>query len=290
MRTAHPNRPFSLLLGIGLMVVLLMGAAAYRAVLAGCPHSSDMSFNCLFSPTHTDIGVHLISYSFVALIFPLVVAGLVMWRRQRNRSLSLVNNLEITKTPEPKVDTLLLRLGLKDKVSILDSTGSLSFCAGFLSPHIYISQAIVNNFTLEQLEALLLHEKQHLDNYDPMKTFTSRLFAAILFFIPCLQDLLDCYLVEKEIAADQKAVRIQGHNRGIAGALNMLLQKNFSLPNTAWTVGGSDSLEYRIESLSGTLPSKSFHLSPYHLIVSLFIIITLLILSVSPFSSSHPAI
>ncbi len=290
MRTAHPNRTFSLLLGIGLMVVLLMGAAAYRAVLAGCPDGIKMSLTCLFFPTHTDLGVHLVSYLFIAFIFLLIATGLIMWRRQRNRTLSLVNNLVITKAADAKLDELLLRVGLKDKVSILDSANSLSFCAGFLSPHIYISQAIVDSFTSEQLEALLLHEKQHLDNYDPIKTLISRLFATVLFLIPFLEDILNGYLVEKEIAADQKAIHIQGHNRGIAGALNMLLQKNFSLPNTGWTVGGSDSLEYRIESLFGTLPPKSFHISLNHIIISFVVIATLLILTITPFPGSHPVI
>lgn len=268
---------------------MLLGAiASYRIILAGCPNDCMVNIVCLLLPTHYDMGLHFLSYFLLGTIFLLTIIGMVIWRGQRKRTLSLVNNLEITNAANAKLDKLLLRVGLKDKVSILDSARSISFCAGFLSPHIYISQAIVDSLTLEQLEALLLHEKQHLENYDPLKTLVSRLFATVLFFIPFLQDILNGYLVEKEIAADQKAIRIQGHNRGIAGALNILIQENSSLPNTAWAVGGADSLEYRIESLFGTLPRESFHISFIHIIISFIVIGTLLTLSITPFPGSHP--
>lgn len=290
MRTAHPNRTFSLILGTGIIVMLLGAVASYRIILAGCPNDCKINFACLLLPTHYDMGVHFTSYLLIGAIILLTIIGLIMWRGQRKRTLSLVKNLEITNTSDAKLDELLLRVGLKDKVSILASARSISFCAGFLYPHIYISQAIVDSFTSEQLEALLFHEKQHLENYDPLKTLISRLFATVLFFIPFLQDVMNGYLVEKEIAADQKAIRIQGHNRGIAGALNMLLQENFSFPNNGWVVGGADSLEYRIESLFGTLPRESFHISFIHVIISFIVIGTLLALSITPFPGSHPMI
>lgn len=288
MRTAQPNRIFFLLLGIGLTVMLLAATATYRIILAGCPDNCMVNLVCLFLPTHHDMGVHFLGYLFMGTIFLLTATGLILWLRQRNRTVSLVSNLAITSVSDGKLDKLLLRVGLKDKVNILDSTNSLCFCAGFISPRIYISQAIVDRFTVEQLEALLLHEKQHLDNYDPVKTLISRLFATILFFIPFLRDMLNGYLVEKEIAADQKAIRKQGHNRGIAGALDMLLQETLTLPAAGWVVGGSDSLEYRLESLFGNAPREAYHISFSHYIVSLLVITTLLTLSIAPFPPSHP--
>ena len=66
MRAAYPDRTFKVLIGAGAILALLLGIAAYRAILAGCPDGGGkIDLACFFWPTHTDIGVHLLSYAFM---------------------------------------------------------------------------------------------------------------------------------------------------------------------------------------------------------------------------------
>ena len=81
MRAMNPNRTFKVLIGAGAILALLLGVAAYRAILSGCPYDGGkIDLACLFLPTHTDIGVHLLSYAFIGTILLGAFSGLVLWR------------------------------------------------------------------------------------------------------------------------------------------------------------------------------------------------------------------
>lgn len=270
-------------------MVLLVGVAAYRTVLAGCPNfDGKIDIACLFIPTHMDIGVHLLSYVFMGIILLFTSVGLVLWHQQRIKTARLIRNLQVLNSQNSKLEPLLLQFGLKDKVNLLDFEDALCFCAGFISPHIYLSRAVVDRLTTEELEALLLHEKHHLENCDPLKALLGRLIASALFFIPFLQDILTYYLIKKEIAADQEVIRKQGHHRGIAGALDKLLQDNLILPKIVWAGGGAGALEYRIASLLDSAPRELHPLSLRHTIISIIVIIILLTTIIAPLPGSHP--
>jgi len=61
----YPNRTFKVLIATGIILALLLGIATYRAILAGCPDNHSMTtFACLFLPTRSDTGIHLLSYAF----------------------------------------------------------------------------------------------------------------------------------------------------------------------------------------------------------------------------------
>ncbi len=271
------------------MLALLLGVAVSRAVLAGCPDDHNVStLACLFLPTHTDLGIHLLSYILLGTILLSITVGLVLWRRQWTGMRRLTGSLALLSAPDGDLKPLTRRLGLEDKVQLLDFEAPLCFCAGFISPHLYLSRWITENLTPEQLEALLLHEKYHLENYHPLKVLLGRLVVATIFFIPVLRDMLERYLIDKEIAADRSAIQYQGHRRGLAGVLDKLVQERSSTPIEGLAVGATDALEYRIEYLMGHAPQRVRPISFPHLVTSFlataFILATILV----PLSGSHP--
>ena len=76
------------------MLALLLGVAVYRTVLAGCPEDHNMStLACLFLPTHTDLGIHLLSYAFSGTILLGIFSWLVLWCRQWTKMRQLTSNL-----------------------------------------------------------------------------------------------------------------------------------------------------------------------------------------------------
>ena len=289
MRAMYPNRTFKVLIGAGALLALLLGIATYQAILSGCPDDGGkIDLACLFLPTHTDIGVHLLSYAFIGTILLGAFSGLVLWRRQWMKMRRLTRKLVQLRAPDSELKALTRCLGLKDKVHLLNSKVPLCFCAGFISPRIYISRGMVEKLVPQELEALLIHEKRHLENYDPLKILLGRLVTAALFFIPVLRDILEHYLIDKEIAADRSAIQYQGHCRGIAGALEKLLQEHSTIPAEGLVVGGAEALSYRIDHLMGHTSQRGFRIPIPHFATSFLITALILASIVAPLSGSHP--
>lgn len=289
MKRMYTDRAFKVLTGAGAALVLLLGIAAYRAILAGCPDGGGrFDLACLFLPTHTDLGIHLLSYVILGTILLAVCSCLVLWRRQWSKTRALTANLKLLCGSSNDLKPLIRRLGLKDKVHLLDSEVPFCFCAGFISPRVYLSRGMVEKLEPHELEALLLHEKHHLKNYDPLKILLGRLVVTALFVIPALREILEQYLLDKEIAADRSVIQHQGHDKGIAGALEKLLREHPTIPAEGLVAGSAEALSYRIDYLMGHTSQRGVPIPIPHLATSFLIIVLMLTIIVAPLSASHP--
>jgi beta-lactamase regulating signal transducer with metallopeptidase domain len=252
MKLLHPNRVLYVLFGIGAFLVLMVGAAAWHVLIDG--NSLDCSMKgiiCLFIPDRSDWYIHLISYALMSPFILAISLAFTAWRRQWTRLNLLTRNLAILTTNDSKLETAAFHLDLTDKVTLLDSTDFVCFCANFRSPRIYVSRPVVDALKTDELEALLLHEKFHLQNCDPLRILLGRLTVSALFFVPVLKDLFKRYLIRKEIAADQFAIRFQGQRRGIIGALQKLLEQQSYADSTGFAVSGTEALKYRVDYMLG---------------------------------------
>ena len=287
MKGIHPNRTFEALVSAGLVLALLLGAGFVRAVIAGCPDIwSTFDLACIFLPGHHDLSAHLLSYALVAAILTSAFFCLRMWHRQRTTVTSITSDLMLVQDSDSGLRQLTVDLGLGDKISIVDSETPLCFCAGFISPHIYLSRGMLRKVTAIELEALLLHEKHHMENHDPLRMLVGTLVVSGLFFVPALRDMFKRYLIEKEIAADRSAIRHQGHCMGIAGALHKILQDRRTAVG-AFVASSGDALSWRIDHLTGDTSPHAHTVPASHLAISLLIVVTILFAVLAPLPS-HP--
>ncbi len=289
VRMMSPGRTSSTLIGSGTVLTLLLGTAALRSVLAGSPAGWNWSnLACLFLPTQADMGTHLLSYALILTLLVSLTSCLILLCKQWTKIHSLTRNLAMLNGRDSALERLTQRLGLRDKVQFVSSEVSFCFCTGFISPHIYLSQGMVEKLTPRELEALLLHEKHHLKNRDPLKMLLGKLVVSVLFFVPALKDMLKRYSIEKEIAADQSAIQYQGYRRGLAGALQKLVLEHATVPDTSLAVGGGDALGHRIDHLRGHV-SRPVHPIPFsRFVTSFFITAFILALVLVPLPGSHP--
>ncbi len=251
MKTLRPNRTLFAILGFGIFLVFLLGAAFWHILLDA--NSLDCRWTgivCLFVPDLSDWYIHILSYALMAPLVVTLVVWLNSWRRQWTRLNTLTRNLSALEIKSSKLEKVANSLGLVDKVNLLDSADFLCFCACFTSPRIYVSRAVVESLTDVELEALLLHEKYHWKNHDPLRILLGRLTVSALFFMPVLRDLFQRYLIRMEISADQFAIRCQNNRRGIVGALQKLLQSPSLANEFGLAVSGTEALKYRIEYLA----------------------------------------
>lgn len=92
-------------------------------------------------------------------------------------------------------------------VTLIDQPRPEAFCAGYLRPHVYLSTGARDALTPEELEAVILHERHHLQRRDPLRISAIRTLAEALFFVPVLRRLAVRYTDFAELAADDAAIR-----------------------------------------------------------------------------------
>ena len=290
MERIRPGRTFRTYFVASMAFALLVLVAGYRTLMAGCPeHAANPGLECLLVPTHADLGMHLAGYVFVGTVLAGIAVSLAVWRRQWSGLRSLRLQLPVSSSSSTRFDRLTAHLGLQDRVSLLDSASPLCFCLGLFRPRIFISTGLVEILSDEECEALLLHEKCHLESRDPLKMLVGRLTVLTMALFPVLRDIFKRYLREKEVAADERAVRYQGHNRGIAGALVKLLELEVPTnPSSIMAAGAGEALSYRIDRLSGqTIPRQPLP-SLWHVVASAFVVTVTLGALLLPLSGYHP--
>ncbi|MBI2049441.1 M56 family metallopeptidase [Candidatus Roizmanbacteria bacterium] len=177
--------------------------------------------------------------------------------------------------------SLLEKLQLTDRTFLIESEKQFAFCLGVRSPKIYISTSLVNILTIQELEAVLHHERYHLNNRDTLTMLIASVGESLLPFFPLLSDFLHNYRVEREIKADIAAIRGLGN----AEPLISVLKKLLIVPSAA-TVGISaiadkDTLEPRINALV----KKDFHFKKFkalHILISLASVFVMSIITLTP--------
>lgn len=166
----------------------------------------------------------IVAVLVLLLAFGGIALGLVTLFRQLIATVALIRTLLSQRIAIPApVAVLAAELGLDGRVDVVADRRPFSFCYWFLRPRICLSTGLVGRLESEELRAVLLHERYHLRHRDPLRLVIARYFAAGLYVVPVVEELVEYYTVQKEIAADQDAVRTAGGVRALAAALYKVL-------------------------------------------------------------------
>src|SRR5207245_9204297 len=101
----------------------------------------------------------------------------------------------------PSVVTAASGLDLDGRIDVVVDERPFSFCYWFLRPRICLSTALVERLESDELRAVLYHERYHLRQPDPPRQNLSRYFAAGLYVVPVVDELLSFHTLQKEIEA-----------------------------------------------------------------------------------------
>jgi hypothetical protein len=169
-------------------------------------------------------------------------------------SVALIRSLLARRVAVPRrVRRLARELSLVGRIDVVADKRPFSFCYWFRRPRISLSTALVRRLDDDELRAVLIHERYHLRHRDPLRVVVARYFAAGLYVVPVVDELASFYALQKEIAADEEAVRRLGV-APLARALYKLLpdapdrQLGLLMPVTGLSV-----TEARIDRLVGGL-------------------------------------
>lgn len=178
-------------------------------------------------------------------------------------------------------------LGLADHVDLIADERVYSFCYGLRSPRICLTTGLLDLLDDDELDALLLHERYHVQCHDPLKVLLSRTWASGLFFIPLAQDLRERYLRVKEIEADDFTTADARRQMPLASALLKVLTNEHRLRHQKLAAIGAFGLsmtEERIERLVNLRPCPSPRLArPARVLVSALVVGLIVVVSLTPF-------
>ena len=164
-----------------------------------------------------------------ALVLLLAVCGislgLLTLFRQLVATAVLIRGLVAQKIALPSVVVVAASgLDLDGRIDVVTDERPFSFCYWFLRPRICLSTGLVARLDHpDELRAVLYHERYHLRQRDPLRQIVARYFAAGLYVVPVVDELLAFHTLQKEIEADEEAVRASGEVRSLASALYKLL-------------------------------------------------------------------
>lgn len=251
MRLNSGNRAFFTLVGIAFAAYQLLGAggcALFGSLLYGLS-TGEMALGTSLWGT-TALGLFLVVY---ILGWAFAVASFV---RQTTATLKLrgwIRDLRLH--PPPSLEESARRVGLHGRVDLVDSEDVFSFAYGVFGTRVAVSRALVTRVTVDELDAILTHERYHIRNWDPLKVFIARLLARALFFLPIVSELRHRYVAGRELAADRRALRAHGQQPLASALYKVVSGPLWSELGAAAAIGGPDHLDARVAQLeSGKEP------------------------------------
>lgn len=105
-----------------------------------------------------------------------------------------------------KLRGVFMELGInKERITEIRSQEAAVFCYGLLRPKICISSDLVKRLDRGELRSVLLHEKHHMERFEPLRYFIVMYLTNILFILPGIKKLAKKYFTFSEMSADEAA-------------------------------------------------------------------------------------
>jgi beta-lactamase regulating signal transducer with metallopeptidase domain len=205
-------------------------------------------------------GIFLLPYLAVAYL--LVLAALLF---KFSISYRQVRFLQTSGLQKPSlhlrifVERIAHYLDISRKVNVFVSEWVQSpMTIGYFKPIILLPIASVNNLSVAQIEAVLLHEMAHIKRHDYLVNLLCQLIETVLFFNPFFQLIGRTVKLERENCCDDWVVQFQYQPIDYASALLSIAQAAQLQPALAMKANGQKRhLLKRVQRLvDNTQPSR----------------------------------
>jgi Zn-dependent protease with chaperone function len=201
-RLVRGQAPFAWFAACGIAIVAITTAIHPASVqqlfqLGAWPRTLDLAVLPL-------LGIVAVAW-LARLAFVLARAALTVGRLPRARQLPA------------RLRSSVARTGV-ERVHCISSSLPIAFCAGARRPRIIVSEGLAEQLDDRELEAVLLHECQHLLEREPVVRAACEAAAQVLVFFPLARWWSQRRIERAELRADQAALRRVGP-RPVAAAL-----------------------------------------------------------------------
>lgn len=195
--------------------------------------------------------LRLSPYIFISMLLLLVSLPLAKVLLTYIQTSYFKHTLRVQSKLPTVVSDLVKKHGLKGKIHIISYAKPHAFCLGVVHPHIYLSSKLVQIMNEKELEAILIHEKYHLENNDNFSLIFLSFAKYLLFIFPFLSDIFNNFILQKEINADNQSISYMGSKRPLISAFTKLF--NYKTHELAYVSAFSNcnTLEARVRALTG---------------------------------------
>jgi len=183
------------------------------------------------------------------LVGTVVGVSAVAASRELIGAFRLTRELRRVEAPAPPaVAAAARRLGLESRLTYLAISTSVAFCYGFLWPRVAITAGLTHRLDdEEELVAVLVHERHHMQRRDPLRYLLIRSLTSGLFMIPAAKAARLWIETRIELAADRAALAVVSPG-ALATALLAALAVKTVMPVGTAPLG---TTEARIGHLTG---------------------------------------
>jgi beta-lactamase regulating signal transducer with metallopeptidase domain len=142
------------------------------------------------------------------------------------RSTRILQNANLQKAP-PQIRTFVksvaVHMGIKKEVRLwLSDLVDTPLTLGFMRPIILLPVAAINNLSITQVQAIVLHELNHIRRNDYLINLLSTSAGIVFFFNPFAKTLIGTIRREREHSCDDMVLQFEYDARQYASALLML--------------------------------------------------------------------
>jgi Zn-dependent protease with chaperone function len=127
------------------------------------------------------------------------------------------------KTPPSDLQQLAKKLTLPPIV-FFTAKQPLAFSFGLIKPKIAISDSLYKISSNQELQAILLHEKYHVDKKHTFKALIAKAIANGFFFLPVAKVLWEGFIKANELSADARVISELGSSLALTSALLTVLR------------------------------------------------------------------
>ena len=206
------------------------GIISGHAIEAGQHSTPDVSFaltNALYTSMnaiHNNMNLIILAWVGGTLLFSLrLVSG--WWYISRLRSESVFENNQW----ERKLQQLAMELHIDKPVRLAESIRvHAPMVIGFVKPIVLVPVGMLAGLSVEQVEAIFIHELAHIRRHDYLINLAQSLMESLFFFNPFVWIISSIIRREREYCCDDAVLKRQGLPLVYAHALTQLEEKRLS--------------------------------------------------------------
>jgi len=174
------------------------------------------------------------------------------------------------------VQKVALRLGIKKEVHVyLSSLVHSPVTIGYVKPIILLPVAALNHLSIEQTEAILLHELAHIRRSDFLINLIVNLIHTLFYYNPFVRLFVAAIDTEREKCCDETVLQFEYDKVSYATAL-LTLEKNAAAPVLAIGAAGKNHLLKRIEKIVGMEKKTTFSFTHFAGLMATLLLIILI--------------
>ncbi|MBD0382019.1 M56 family metallopeptidase [Paenibacillus sedimenti] len=118
----------------------------------------------------------------------------------------------------------------KHELVVIQNKTPIALTMGVLKPRIVVSAGLLQMLEHSELDAVMEHEKFHLQHRDPLAIFLLSLLSISMWYVPLFRWVLDKYKIMIEIMADQYAMSKIPSAKDLGSALLKMLKQQGQIP------------------------------------------------------------